>query len=76
MDTIRQVYREWAAAKEIKVWEEVNRSIFNHRLARVPLLPSAADKEFRPPEGKKRGTTYSRSQYVAYGMLRANAPGP
>ena len=45
-------------------------------IARVPLLPSAADKEFRPPEGKKRGTTYSKSQYVAYGMLRADAPGP
>lgn len=59
-----KVYREWAAAKEIKVWGELNLSIFGHCLAsqhRAPLLPPA-EKEFRPAEGKKRGTPYFRSQ--------------
>ena len=59
-----KVYREWAAAKEIKVWGELNLSIFGHCLAsqyRAPLLPPA-EKQFRPAEGKKRATPYSRSQ--------------
>ena len=74
-----KVCREWAAAKEIKVWGELNLSIFGHCLAshhRVPFLPPAADKEFGPAEGKKRSMIYSRSQDVACGMLRADAPSP
>ena len=59
-----KVYKEWAAAKEIRVWGELNLSIFGHCLSsqhRPQFLP-VDDKGSRPWEGKKRGTPYSRSQ--------------
>ena len=34
-----KVYKEWAAAREIKVWEELNLSIFGHCLASQHGLP-------------------------------------
>ena len=57
-------YREWAAAKEIRLWGELNLSIFGHCLAsqyRPQFLP-VSEKGPKPGEGKKRGTPYTRSQ--------------
>ena len=73
-----KVYREWAAAKEIKVWGELNLSIFGHCLAsqyRAPLLPPA-EKEFRPAEGKREPCLTLGHRDVACGILRADAPSP
>ena len=60
-----------AAAKEIKVWGELNLSIFCHCLAsqhRAPLLPPA-EKEFRPAAGKKEAHFISGHKDVTCGIL-------
>ena len=59
-----KTYREWASAKEITLWGELNLSIFGHCLAsqhRPQFLP-VTEKGLKPGEGKKRGTPYARSQ--------------
>ena len=57
-----KVYREWATAKEIKVWGELNLSIFGRCLAsQHRYQPPTVEKKVSRP-GETRSTPYSRSQ--------------